>query len=35
MSEQMHELVRYVTLAANGHNTQPWRFAIRQNAVEC
>ena len=34
MSEQMHELVRYATLAANGHNTQPWRFAIRQHAIE-
>ena len=22
------ELIRYATLAANGHNTQPWRFAI-------
>jgi hypothetical protein len=23
-----HELVRCATLAANGHNTQPWRFAL-------
>ena len=33
-SNQMYELVRYATLAANGHNTQPWKFAIRQNVVE-
>lgn len=31
---QMHELVRYATLAANGHNTQPWKFAIKENAIE-
>jgi hypothetical protein len=30
----MIELVRYATLAANGHNTQPWQFAIRENAIE-
>ena len=34
MSVQMRELVRYATLAANGHNTQPWRFAITENAIE-
>lgn len=34
MSAQMHELVRYATLAANGHNTQPWKFAIKENAIE-
>lgn len=28
------ELVRYATLAANGHNTQPWKFALRENAIE-
>lgn len=27
------ELVRYATLAANGHNTQPWRFAIKKDAI--
>ncbi len=31
---QMRELVRYATLAANGHNTQPWKFAIEGNAIE-
>ena len=23
---EMRDLIRYATLAANGHNTQPWRF---------
>ena len=31
---QMLELVRYATLAANGHNTQPWQFAVKENAIE-
>ena len=31
---QMRALVYYATLAANGHNTQPWKFAIRENAIE-
>lgn len=34
MSAQMRELIRYATLAANGHNTQPWKFAIKENAIE-
>lgn len=34
ISTQMRELVRYATLAPNGHNTQPWKFAIRENAIE-
>lgn len=33
-SAQMRELVHYATLAANGHNTQPWRFAMRDSAIE-
>ena len=33
-SAQMQELVRYATLAANGHNTQPWQFAIHENVIE-
>lgn len=33
-SVQMREIVRYATLAANGHNTQPWRFAFKENAIE-
>ena len=34
MPQQMQELVRYATLAANGHNTQPWKFAIREGVIE-
>jgi len=30
----MRSLIHYATLAANGHNTQPWKFAIRANAIE-
>ena len=33
-SERLRELVRAATLAANGHNTQPWRFAIATDAIE-
>lgn len=28
------ELVRYATLAANGHNTQPWRFRIATRQID-
>lgn len=31
---QMRGLVRYATLAASGHNTQPWKFAIQTDAIE-
>jgi hypothetical protein len=34
VSAQMRELVRYATLGANGHNAQPWKFAIKENALE-
>jgi len=34
VSVRMQELIRYATLAANGHNTQPWKFVIEQNAIE-
>ena len=34
VSPNMRELVRYATLAANGHNTQPWQFAIRADGIE-
>ncbi|MFN8445007.1 MAG: twin-arginine translocation signal domain-containing protein [Caldilineaceae bacterium] len=34
MSAQLRELVRYATLAASGHNAQPWYFAIKQDAIE-
>ncbi len=32
-SAHMRELIRYATLAANGHNTQAWKFAIQENAI--
>ncbi|WP_349368235.1 Acg family FMN-binding oxidoreductase [Salinarimonas sp.] len=28
------ELVRYATLAASGHNTQPWRFRLRADRID-
>ena len=31
---QMRELVGYATLAASGHNTQPWTFAIIRQAID-
>jgi hypothetical protein len=34
MPVPMLELVRAATLAASGHNTQPWQFAIEENAIE-
>ncbi|MFT3718257.1 Acg family FMN-binding oxidoreductase [Pseudorhodoferax sp.] len=30
----LHEAIRLATLAANSHNTQPWRFRLRPGAVE-
>jgi hypothetical protein len=27
------ELVRYATLAANSHNTQPWKFTVSENGI--
>ncbi len=30
----LHSFVRYATLAANGHNTQPWRFVATPNGVD-
>lgn len=31
---EVSDLIRYATLAANSHNTQPWRFRIRDGAVD-
>jgi hypothetical protein len=31
---QMLELVRFASLAASGHNTQPWKFAVKDTAIE-
>ena len=33
-NSKMMELVRYATLAANGHNTQPWKFKVMDNVIE-
>lgn len=33
-SPDMRELIRYATLAANGHNTQPWRFRVDERRVQ-
>jgi len=33
-SEQYYTLIHYATLAANGHNTQPWHFAVKGNSIE-
>jgi hypothetical protein len=30
----MLDLVRYATLAANGHNTQPWRIRLREDGID-
>ncbi len=30
----LYELIRYASLAVNGHNTQPWKFAIKENVIE-
>lgn len=30
----INELVRFATLAANGHNTQPWRFRLRTDRID-
>jgi hypothetical protein len=31
---EMKDLVRYATLAANGHNTQPWRFRVSASRID-
>ena len=30
----LRDLIRYATLAANGHNTQPWLFRISERRIE-
>jgi hypothetical protein len=32
-TEQFQEIVRCATLAANGHNTQPWRFHLEPDRI--
>ncbi len=33
-TSRMHEWVRYATLAASGHNAQPWKFRIEENTIQ-
>jgi len=33
-SPEMRDFIRYATLAANSHNTQPWRFRIRDGNIK-
>jgi len=33
-SNQLLALIHNATLAANSHNSQPWKFAIKDNAIE-
>lgn len=30
---EMRDLIRYATLAPNGHNTQPWRFRVNERQI--
>jgi nitroreductase len=30
----LKDLIRYATLAPNGHNTQPWRFRLQKDGIE-
>ena len=30
---ELHDFIRYATLAASGHNTQPWRFRIGEGDI--
>jgi nitroreductase len=30
---ETRDLIRYASLAANSHNTQPWRFKLHQNGI--
>ncbi len=34
LSARLRGIIRYATLAANGHNAQPWKFALRPKAIE-
>ncbi len=33
-NDPKRSLIHFATLAANGHNTQPWKFAIKDSAIE-
>ena len=30
---EIHEIIRYATLAPSGHNTQPWKFAVSERMI--
>ncbi len=34
LTPDLQDVVRYATLAANGHNTQPWLFHVEDRAIE-
>ncbi|PKO14373.1 MAG: hypothetical protein CVU39_15165 [Chloroflexi bacterium HGW-Chloroflexi-10] len=34
MNDQLRNLVAYATQAANGHNTQPWKFTLQKSAIQ-
>ncbi|TIV14021.1 MAG: Tat pathway signal protein, partial [Mesorhizobium sp.] len=34
LTPDLGAIVRYATLAANSHNTQPWRFQLEGQAIE-
>ena len=33
MENQFKEIIHYATLAPSGHNTQPWKFSIKDNSI--
>jgi nitroreductase len=33
-SPEIRDFIRYATLAANSHNTQPWRFKLNKNGID-
>ncbi len=34
LSAQIRDLIGYAVLAPSGHNTQPWKFAVRGNTIQ-
>lgn len=34
LEADISEILRYATLAASGHNTQPWKFAVKSSTIE-
>jgi hypothetical protein len=33
MEQSFKEIIHYATLAPSGHNTQPWKFAVKDNSI--